>query len=598
MPTYVPTPSPYLVDYSDPTKTPITVQPASKDGPGQLQQHTSITLHGQNSLLYGEGVNENFVHLVENFANSTPPLQPIEGQLWLNNSSTYSAGFNETLSYKQGDHLFRVFRRKKDPLNPTNFISYWSTINPTIVDVDITNRLAFTAEPGHLWYDMDVSDDVDVLTGSSWTHPQLKVYDPDDGWVSIARNYVQLIGNQTLTGTWTVTDDITGQSDLLIQGNSIVQGNSSVNGNAAVTGTLTVTGATTLNGATTVTKLLTLASTTGSALNVTTGTSTFGTTTTFNGTVVTTNTMTVGGALTVNANSNFNSLVTLTASSPTTTALTIDGSTTTTGNISANQTGTFNALVVTTTANVGGHLTMTGASNEIRANTIDMRNHNIINLSDPTAAQHATTKAYTDNTFLARDASLGAGANAMSAVLVLNNVNQNASSSNAATVGYANTKVAKSGDTMTGNLSLTAGAYLDVAADSGTGGQVHLQFADATANHWNIYAGTSGSNDLVFSNPSGSVTFTTAGRVRSPVAAVNNDEFMRKGEVDTAVSNLSTSVTTTLGGYAKIWTQGTAPTFGAGNAKNNGDIWINTTNYYVSISANGIWRQVFPALWA
>ncbi len=595
---FVPTPSPYLIDFSDASKTPITVQPASKDGPGQLQQHTSITLHGQNSLLYGEGVNENFLRIVENFANSNPPLQPIEGQLWLNNSATYSAGFNETGSYKQGDHLFRVFRRRKDPLAPANYVTYWSTINPTIVDVNVANRLAFTPEAGHIWYDMDVSDDTVPATASSWTYPQLKIYDPNDGWVSIARNYIQKIGNQTLTGTFTVTSDIIGQRDLLLTRHSVVQGNSSVQGNTSLIGTLTVTGTTTLNGATTVTKLLTLASTTGSALNVTNGTSTFGTATTFNGTVVSNNTVTLNGVLTATAAANFNALVTITASSPTTVGLNINGSTTSSGNLTVAQTGTFNVLSVTTTAGIGGHLTMTGASNEIRANIIDMRNHNIINLLDPTAAQHAATKGYADSTFLARDTSLGAGANAMTAVLVLNNVNQNASAGNASTVGYVDaqrdTRVAKAGDTMTGNLLMTSSAQVTMASGSG------LQYNDSTsALRWRVYSDAS-SNALQFSNVNtGVITYiTNDGRVGSPTAASAATDYTRKQEVDAAIAGISTSFSTTLNDYSKIWVQSSAPIFGAGNAKANGDIWVNTTNNNISISSASTWRQIFPAQWA
>jgi len=44
--------------------------------------HTSLNLVGKNFTGYGEIINENFVHLLENFANSTEPPNPITGQLW------------------------------------------------------------------------------------------------------------------------------------------------------------------------------------------------------------------------------------------------------------------------------------------------------------------------------------------------------------------------------------------------------------------------------------------------------------------------------------------------------------------------------------
>jgi hypothetical protein len=46
------------------------------------QQATDITLIGKNSTGYGVFVNDNFVHLLENFANTSQPSHPIIGQLW------------------------------------------------------------------------------------------------------------------------------------------------------------------------------------------------------------------------------------------------------------------------------------------------------------------------------------------------------------------------------------------------------------------------------------------------------------------------------------------------------------------------------------
>lgn len=46
------------------------------------QTSTSITLIGKNLPSYGEFINENFVKILENFANSTMPDNPIVGQLW------------------------------------------------------------------------------------------------------------------------------------------------------------------------------------------------------------------------------------------------------------------------------------------------------------------------------------------------------------------------------------------------------------------------------------------------------------------------------------------------------------------------------------
>lgn len=43
---------------------------------------TSLTLIGKNSVNFGLPLNENFIALMQNFANSSPPPMPIVGQIW------------------------------------------------------------------------------------------------------------------------------------------------------------------------------------------------------------------------------------------------------------------------------------------------------------------------------------------------------------------------------------------------------------------------------------------------------------------------------------------------------------------------------------
>lgn len=50
------------------------------------QTATDITLIGKNAVSYGEFFNENFVHILENFANTSSPNNPILGQLWYDSS--------------------------------------------------------------------------------------------------------------------------------------------------------------------------------------------------------------------------------------------------------------------------------------------------------------------------------------------------------------------------------------------------------------------------------------------------------------------------------------------------------------------------------
>lgn len=54
---------------------------------GTIDTTTSLGLVGRNYVGYGETQNENFVFLLENFANDLPPFGPIEGQTWYNTST-------------------------------------------------------------------------------------------------------------------------------------------------------------------------------------------------------------------------------------------------------------------------------------------------------------------------------------------------------------------------------------------------------------------------------------------------------------------------------------------------------------------------------
>lgn len=62
---------------------------------GTVDNTTDLTFIGKNYTGYGDPVNENFVKLLENFANPTAPLKPLTGQIWFdsnNNRLKYYSG--------------------------------------------------------------------------------------------------------------------------------------------------------------------------------------------------------------------------------------------------------------------------------------------------------------------------------------------------------------------------------------------------------------------------------------------------------------------------------------------------------------------------
>lgn len=73
---------PYIVNFTDKqNKSPITVfdNTSSTD--------TSLTFPGRNVTGYGQIIAENFLSLLENFASTSEPINPVEGQLWYDSAN-------------------------------------------------------------------------------------------------------------------------------------------------------------------------------------------------------------------------------------------------------------------------------------------------------------------------------------------------------------------------------------------------------------------------------------------------------------------------------------------------------------------------------
>ena len=82
---------------------------------------TSQTLVGKDVSPYGELEMENLVHQLENFANDTPPENPIQGQIW------YDTGTNVL-------YIYTVANAWK-PVKGTTAAATPPTVNPIIGDL-------------------------------------------------------------------------------------------------------------------------------------------------------------------------------------------------------------------------------------------------------------------------------------------------------------------------------------------------------------------------------------------------------------------------------------------------------------------------------
>lgn len=90
----------YKVNYSDNSKTQLIVDDNS------VNSQTSVNLVGRKYSRYGEAIAENFLHLLENFANGDAPQSPIEGQLWYDNTNNNMKYYTKNNKWQSFANIF------------------------------------------------------------------------------------------------------------------------------------------------------------------------------------------------------------------------------------------------------------------------------------------------------------------------------------------------------------------------------------------------------------------------------------------------------------------------------------------------------------
>ena len=123
----------YQVRFTDTTKTPLTVDDQT------INSEKSLKFVGKNYAGYSQYIAENFLHLLENFAKSTAPGNPITGQLW----------FNTTTG---SENQLKVY-------NGTNWVAAGNVKKSTTAPV--------SSVLGDLWVDTD-NQQLHLYSGSGW----------------------------------------------------------------------------------------------------------------------------------------------------------------------------------------------------------------------------------------------------------------------------------------------------------------------------------------------------------------------------------------------------------------------------------------------
>jgi hypothetical protein len=166
---------------------------------GTINTSSSMTLVGKNYAGYGQFLDTNFIHLLENASNTTAPGAPLTGQLW----------------WDSGNGLMKVYTG-----------TAWKTISSaTSSSTAPTNNVT-----GDLWYDT-TNQQLNVWTGTAWllVGPQFTAGQGTTGAIaatitdntSVTHTVIELYVNDDIVGI--ISKDATFTPQVAISGFTTVR---------------------------------------------------------------------------------------------------------------------------------------------------------------------------------------------------------------------------------------------------------------------------------------------------------------------------------------------------------------------------------------
>ena len=176
---------------------------------------TSLALPGRNYAGYGQSQDTNFVHVTENFADTTPPANPLRGQLWYNtnNSTLYVCPTDGEANALAWLALTATASGGNTTFGAVTVTGNISSNNLTVTNTATAN--AFSA--GYLTISANANiADANITTANIGT---LQTTVITTGAASTSG---------TLTGTWTVNGSAGGNA-LVLNGNLFISNSSGSN---------------------------------------------------------------------------------------------------------------------------------------------------------------------------------------------------------------------------------------------------------------------------------------------------------------------------------------------------------------------------------
>ncbi len=178
----------YTMNWTDGTY--FIVQPKTVD-----YTSSSIPIYGKGSQSYGEGMQENLLHIIEHFGNVTPPAMPRPGQVWYNTAAQLLNLWDGSTWVTQHDPAFvaLVTAHMSD-----------TVIHLTQAEQDmLTGLLAAVPNPSYLMYLSGLTGNVQIQLDTNVSNINTKVNKAGDtmtGDLSMSNNFIHNLINPSAPG--------------------------------------------------------------------------------------------------------------------------------------------------------------------------------------------------------------------------------------------------------------------------------------------------------------------------------------------------------------------------------------------------------------
>jgi len=133
-------------------------------------EKTTLKLVGKNYAGYGEIQNENFVFLMENFANAAPPANHLSGQIWFDS-------FNRKLKFNDGNQWRTTGGAEIGPNPPSGLTTgdfWWNTTTKQLFSYDGISEFVLVGPQAVAGAGDTLWESVSLIDTDGNTHPVMK----------------------------------------------------------------------------------------------------------------------------------------------------------------------------------------------------------------------------------------------------------------------------------------------------------------------------------------------------------------------------------------------------------------------------------------